>query len=69
MNPDPGPLASENPDQMIRFNLFCFLSGKKRAVPFVQKKLPKNSIQMVNAQGVGVTVGRLSSRFETHHLK
>ena len=29
MNPDPGPLASENSDQMIRFNLLRFLSGKK----------------------------------------
>ena len=27
--PDPGLLASENSDQMIRFNLFRFLSGKK----------------------------------------
>ena len=29
MHPDPGSLASENSDQMIRFNLFRFLSGKK----------------------------------------
>ena len=41
MYPDPGSLASENSDQMIRFNLFRFLSGKKSAVPFVQKKTPK----------------------------
>ena len=29
MYPDRGPLASENSNQMIRFNLFRFLSGKK----------------------------------------
>ena len=29
MCPDPGSLAFENSDQMIRFNLFRFLSGKK----------------------------------------
>ena len=29
MYPDPGPLASESSDQMIRFSLFRFLSGKK----------------------------------------
>ena len=29
MYPDPDSLASENSDQMIRFNLFRFLSGKK----------------------------------------
>ena len=52
MNPDPGPRASENSDQMRRFNLFRFLSGKKNAVPFVQKKATENSIQMVNAQDV-----------------
>ena len=40
MNPDPSPLASENSDQMIQFNLLRFLSGKS-AVPFAQKKLPK----------------------------
>ena len=32
-------LASENSDQMIRFNLFRFV--EKSAVPFVQKKLSK----------------------------
>ena len=49
-NPDPGPLASENSDQMIRFNLFCFLCGKK--VQFrLSRKTTENSIQMVIAHG------------------
>ena len=49
-NPDPGPLASENSDQMIRFNLFYFLCGKK--VQFrLSRKTTENSIQMVLAHG------------------
>ena len=48
MNPDPGPLASENSDQMIRFNLFRFLSGKKCS-SICPEKATENSIQMVNA--------------------
>ena len=48
MYPDPGPLASENSDQMIRFNLFRFLSGKKYSSIFPEKAT-ENSIQKVNA--------------------
>ena len=48
MNPDPGPLAFENSDQMIRFNPFRFLSGKKTAVA-CPEKTTENSVQMVNA--------------------
>ena len=40
MHSDPSPLASKTSDQMIRFNLFHFLSVKS-AVPFLQKKLLK----------------------------
>ena len=47
MYPDPGPLASENSDQMIRFNLFRFLSGKKCS-SICPEKVTENSIQMVN---------------------
>ena len=46
MYPDPGPLASE---QIIRFNLFRFLSGKKCS-SICPEKATENSIQMVNAQ-------------------
>ena len=35
--PDPGPLASEAADQMIRFNPFRFLSAKSADL-FAQKK-------------------------------
>ena len=48
MYPDPGPLASENSDQMIRFNLFRFLSGKKCS-SICPEKTTENSIQMVSA--------------------
>ena len=44
----PGSLASENSDQMIRFNLFSFLSGKKCS-SICPEKTTENSIQMVNA--------------------
>ena len=49
--PDPGPLATESSDQIIRFNSFRFLSAK--LVQFHLSKLKKNtenSIQMVSAQ-------------------
>ena len=46
MNPDPGPLASENSDQMIRFNLFRFLSGKK-----VQFHLSRKSYRKFHSNG------------------
>ena len=50
MYPDPGPLASETSDQMIRFNLFRFLNGKKVAIcpEKKKKKTNENSIQMVS---------------------
>ena len=41
MYPDLGPLASENSGQMIRFNIFRFLSGKKMQFHLFRKKLPK----------------------------
>ena len=47
----PGSLASENSDQMMRFNLFRFLSEKKRS-SICPEKTTENSIQMVSAQGV-----------------
>ena len=46
----PGSLASENSGQMIRFNLFRFLSGKKVQFHLSRKKTTENSIQMVSAQ-------------------
>ena len=51
MYPDLGPLASETSDQIIRFNLFRFLSGKK-----CSSICPEKSIEMVSAleDGVGV---------------
>ena len=48
MYPDPGSLASENSDQMIRFNLFRFLSGKKCS-SICPEKTTENSIQMASA--------------------
>ena len=52
INPDPGPLASETSDQMIRFcrcDLFRFLSGKKVQFHLSRKKTTENSIEMVSA--------------------
>ena len=46
MNPDPGSLASKNSDQMIRFNLFHFLSGKK-----VQFHLSRKNHQKFHSNG------------------
>ena len=39
--PDPGPLASEAADQMIRFNPFRFLCAKKCRFICPEKILPK----------------------------
>ena len=51
MCPDPGPL-SESSDQMIRFNLFRFLNGK-RCSSICPEKPTENSIQMVSAPCFG----------------
>ena len=53
------PLASETFDQMIRFDLFRFLSGKKCS-SICPEKTTENSIEMVSAleDGVGVLYKR-----------
>ena len=48
MYPDPGLLGSETSDQMIRFNLFHFLSEKKCS-SICPEEATENSIQMVSA--------------------
>ena len=58
MYPDPGSLASENSDQMIRLNLFRFLSGKKCSC-ICPEKTTENSIQMVSAPSLHVPVNLL----------
>ena len=51
------PRASENSDQMIRFNLFRFLSGKKCS-SICPEKTTENSIKMVNALGISKCFSR-----------
>ena len=60
MNSDADPLASENSDQMIRFNLFRFLSGKKCS-SICPEKATENSIQMVNALGLIMVFDAIST--------
>ena len=49
---DPGPLASENSDQMIRFDLYFVSLVEKSAVPFGQKKVPKNPCKWALRSGL-----------------
>ena len=46
--PEPGPLSSETSDQMIRFDMFRFFSGKKCCFICPEKNPDANSIQMVS---------------------
>ena len=67
MYPDPDLLASENSDQMKRFNLFRFLSGKN-AVPFSLEKTTENSIQMVSVRSVISHVTQMPHERKPNHV-
>ena len=62
MYPDPGPLASENSDQMIRFNLFRFLSGRK-----VLFHLSRKSYRKFHSNGKRSRFCILSLLFESYY--
>ena len=64
MYPDPGPLASE---QIIRFNLFRFLSGKKCS-SICPEKATGNFIQMVNALGLSLIYFEFCIKDEETHI-